>query len=44
MSRFAKSPHRIKRINALLNALPISPTETVNQPELNSSSSPPISS
>ncbi len=34
MSRLAKSPHRIKRNNALLNALPIdltpSPTETQN--------------
>jgi hypothetical protein len=43
MSRFAKSPHRIKRNNALLNALPIdltpTPTETVStiQPDLNNS-------
>ena len=41
MSRFAKSPHRIKRNNALLNALPIdltpSPAETQNDHILASS-------
>lgn len=28
MSRFAKSPHRIKRNNVLLNALPMNPTSS----------------
>ncbi len=40
MSRFAKSPHRIKRNNVLLNALPIdltpSPIETQSELRPNS--------